>query len=138
MSGTPASLLSREPTHSVLRRDEILDARSPQVRAPHLAGRPVSRHTYIKYGCRCPGCTRKNREGSQAWRRRKGVEPGPRSLDRRVARVRNYERKLRENLARSRALAALATLHPLDYQRLVAVARHVIDAERGPLPGDPT
>jgi hypothetical protein len=134
MSST-AVLVAREPTKSALRRDEILDSRIDKV--PHLAGRPVSRWTYIRYGCRCDGCTRENREAGQRWRLRKGMVPGPRSLHPLVRRTRDHERKLRENLARSRALASLAALHPADYQRLVAVARHVIDVERGPLPGDP-
>ena len=33
----------------------------PQIRTPHLAGKPASNGTYTKYGCRCHDCTRAHR-----------------------------------------------------------------------------
>jgi hypothetical protein len=125
-----AGLVAREPTHSALRRDEILSARGVQ----HPAGKPYSRSTYVNHRCRCERCTEANALYTQHLR---GQPPRTR-LSRTMLKVRNAERRRRENLAASRARAELARLHADEYRVLLGVERVRVDAEAGPLPGDPT
>lgn len=126
-------LVKREPTKAAFVRAEITQARAAF--APHVEGRKVGRSTYINHGCRCDGCKRAHRLYGQRWRAARGART---QLNPLVTKVRDRERRLRENLARQRALAALGRIHADQYRTLVTIHRNAINAERGPLPGDTT
>lgn len=53
-----------------------------------------------------------------------------------VASARHAEQMRRGSRAQRLAFQALAKLHPDDYRSLYEQAKVVIEAERGPLPGD--
>lgn len=61
----------------------------------------------------------------------------PREYDPAVAKARRAEQVRRSTEARRRAWMVLAARHSAEFDRLLAAERAGLDAEKGPLPGDP-
>ncbi|HXH34412.1 MAG TPA: hypothetical protein VNJ54_08380 [Plantibacter sp.] len=59
-----------------------------------------------------------------------------RGLDKETQQQRSKERTNRGATAASKATTALRRLHPDDYRSLYQQASEMVNAERGPLPGD--
>jgi hypothetical protein len=53
-----------------------------------------------------------------------------------MKKARHQERNRRASIVRARVLTALRTMHPDDYRTLYRHITDVVNAERGPLPGD--
>ena len=70
----------------------------------HVAGKPVSPHTYANYGCRCEDCVRARSAYMKKLRHEDNCA--------------FYETEKRKNSARARAQTRLAAMYPNVFRRL--------------------
>jgi hypothetical protein len=70
----------------------------------HVAGHPVSPHTYANYGCRCDEC----RQARSAYMKKL----------RHSDNCAFYEEEKRKNSARRKALTRLGAMYPTEFARL--------------------
>jgi hypothetical protein len=69
-------------------------------------------------------------------RSRDAAHGRPGRFDDDMKKARHQERNRRASIVRARVLTALRTMHPDDYRTLYRHITDVVNAERGPLPGD--